>query len=720
MSWAITQKPAFWTDFISQDKAMQERITNELEVLAKDPVTPRGDVIKKLIGWENVWRYRIGSFRLIYAADPNIHVINLLMFGPRGNVYERFNYDPEAEPAYDFVFNTNVAESLEPQEEVQEWQKHPEWFKPDKNEGKQKDDDYPLPHALTTEILTRGLVPKEYHDILIACRTELELLSSVEQGVPDMWVERAIDLVKPAGIVEVSRQPNYRLLDPSDLEKFAEGTLRTFLLALDNTQAQLTDWALKGPTLVKGGPGSGKSTVALYRVREMVKKHLDETGEIPRILFTTYTNALTRFSESLLQQLLRDIVGDGIPAQIRITNIDKVVWQIIKYDQVPIDGYPPFRVDEKKYLAPAFDKLDFSTMSEIDRLLTRSALDNMRSDYVLDEFDWVIEGQNCLTLEDYLQANRIGRGIPFTEGVRRAIWHWYQAWRDEMNGRGLYTWGQLRQAAFEAAQSGRFSEKWDYVLIDEAQDLTPAAIALGVELCKSPQGVFLTADANQSLYNQGFSWSQVHDNLQIRGRTRILRRNYRTTQEIALGALDLLTSNAADMEAAVQTFVHQGMEPILYAAKGGEDQAKWIAHQITKAARELRLPLNAAAVLVPSKRLGERLAKILEEEGLTAKFVAGKDLQLEERHIKVMTLHSAKGLEFPIVAIAHVEEDRFPYGGVQIDDVKEEAEHIEKHRRLLYVGCTRAMRRLFLTYDSYMPSMFIKDLSAKNWQRIGA
>jgi superfamily I DNA/RNA helicase len=112
--------------------------------------------------------------------------------------------------------------------------------------------------------------------------------------------------------------------------RYAEGALATFLLRLDERQAHLTEWALAGPTLVKGGPGSGKSTVALYRVRSLVKHHMAETGQVPSVLFTTYTNALTSSSQ-LLHQLLRDELelkeNGRLPAQIRITTLHKTaVW----------------------------------------------------------------------------------------------------------------------------------------------------------------------------------------------------------------------------------------------------------------------------------------------------------------------------------------------------------------------------------------------------------
>src|SRR5206468_3731712 len=105
----------------------------------------------------------------------------------------------------------------------------------------------------------------------------------------------------------VARQPDLLLSEPEDLLRYREGELLGFLLRLEPEQEKLAQWAIlaKGATLLKGGPGTGKSTVALYRVREILAAWKKQKRDAPRLLFTTYTRALTRISE----QLLRSLVG---------------------------------------------------------------------------------------------------------------------------------------------------------------------------------------------------------------------------------------------------------------------------------------------------------------------------------------------------------------------------------------------------------------------------
>lgn len=277
----------------------------------------------------------------------------------------------------------------------------------------------------------------------------------------------------------------------------------------------------------------------------------------------------------------------------------------------------------------------------------------------------------------------------------------------------------MRQFARDQVRSGKFTRCWDYVIVDEAQDLTPLAIALCVDLCRDPSGLFLTADANQSLYNRSFRWRNVHEQLKVTGRRRILRRNYRSTRQIAHAASELLIDmDGLDAEAEGQEYVHAGTMPAIYGADGTADQARWLASQICAAARELRLPVYGAAVLVPFNSLGETMTALLTRHGLPARFLPSRDVRLEQRCVKVMTLHAAKGIEFPIVAIAHLEADRLPRQ-TRATDAEDIREHLEHQRRLFYVGCTRAMRHLFATYDRSLPSPFLDLLSDPKWVRVG-
>ena len=95
MTWLITHKPAYDSDFVELSKDLQRQANKAHAELEVNPITPRGNTIVPLKGWDNLWRYRLGDYRLIYSALPQQHVVQLLAIGPRKDVYQRFNYDPD-------------------------------------------------------------------------------------------------------------------------------------------------------------------------------------------------------------------------------------------------------------------------------------------------------------------------------------------------------------------------------------------------------------------------------------------------------------------------------------------------------------------------------------------------------------------------------------------------------------------------------------------------
>ncbi|MDX1615343.1 MAG: 3'-5' exonuclease, partial [Candidatus Promineifilaceae bacterium] len=92
-----------------------------------------------------------------------------------------------------------------------------------------------------------------------------------------------------------------------------------------------------------------------------------------------------------------------------------------------------------------------------------------------------------------------------------------------------------------------------------------------------------------------------------------------------------------------------------------------------------------------------------------------REFDLDETFIKVTTLYAAKGLEFPIVVVAHAEDGRLPRD-TDATAAEELVAHLADQRRLFYVGCTRAMRYLFVAYDRQLPSPFVQELSEARWR----
>ncbi|MBW6474131.1 MAG: UvrD-helicase domain-containing protein [Anaerolineaceae bacterium] len=701
MTYVISFKRSFLSDYVQLGRNMQKRINFAVAEVEQKPVTPRAATIKNLKYHERLWRYRIGDYRMVYAAYPEKNLVQLLGIGPRGEIYDRLGYHPD-EPQYE-NYSEILEEALDPgQEKPVEWL---QYLQPDQEAAQSQD----LPYRLTPDLLSRWGIPQEYHPLFEGCETEDQLQNC---GAPESYIFRLMDCLWPATAEEIVDDPNYVLQNPQDLARYASGDLRAFLLLLDKDQENLTNWALQGPTLVKGGPGSGKSTVAMYRVRELIKAASKEKQDI-KVLYTTYTNALVEYSRQLIEYLLEDIEDDGVDLQV--TTLDKIAYHIVQQVEGRLDMASRqellYALASGRANLTNYDKnlkIKYANLSEGIRLLG--------DDYLLEEIEWVIEGQGIETLRGYLDADRTGRGVAMDQRTRSIIWLLYENYQKFLKTLGKTSWAGLRRKAFQYVKSGQWEgEKWGFVIVDEAQDLTPVALALCLEICQSPEGIFLTADASQSIYNKGFAWKNVHDSMRVTGRTRILRRNYRTTRQIALAAHAIIRhSGAGDEEALDQTYIHVGPKPTMYESLNSDEGYTWLANQLKKAVSELKMPLSSIAVLGPHNWMVEEAAEKLSNYGLDTTYVSG-NINLETPSAKAMTLHSSKGLEFPIVALIYIEEDFIPYRGrdQRIEDMEK---HLAKENRLLFVGMTRAMRRLFVLHRQGRGSSFLRDLDPSLWQ----
>jgi superfamily I DNA/RNA helicase/mRNA-degrading endonuclease RelE of RelBE toxin-antitoxin system len=690
----IIQKPGFLDDLLTLEKSVQKKVTKAVTTIRADPF---GSTSKKLKGYQNVYRSRIGDHRLCYSVGTGC--VSLLAVGPRKNIYDRFDVEQYVVRDVDFDSAKVRVIPTAPGDAI------PSTLPP----GEDTSDATPSAGATDKNVLLRALlevwgIPEEHHKAILKCRTPEDL---IELKVPAEHIGTILHVQSPPHAEELAEQPSLVLNEPEDLDKWLDGSFAGFLLRLDPEQEKAAAKTLKGPAMVKGGPGTGKSIVALHRIRNMFSPEAQTTlfgGSKPRVLFVTYTNSLTRASQQLLRTLL-------LPADLERVDVMTLDALAAKYAR----GAPPNRAGTKEMREFA-EMAKTSTKFSGDVAKSKSYADavaKLSPDYLVDEFEWVIDGRGISSLSEYVEAPRAGRGTRFDLRTREAVWQVYREWRELLHQEKHATFGQVQLAALAAAQRMDPDKKYDCVVVDEAQDLKPAGIRLALAMCKSPEGFYLTADEGQSIYSRGYSWKSVSEDLRLQGRTVTLKRNYRSTAEVQ-AATDqfLVASGLSDSERKLEAVRH-GDKPVAIEAAG--DIVEVLANELQSWTREHRVPIWSTGVLVRSKVWGDKVATRLKELGLPAEFVGSGSLDLEAKHVKVMTVHTAKGLEFPIVAVIPLANNVFPPRAKSVEEA-DRKESDQQERRLFHVAMSRAMRRLVVVYPKADPSDFVADLDSSLWE----
>lgn len=445
-----------------------------------------------------------------------------------------------------------------------------------------------------------------------------------------------------------------------------------------------------GPAQITGGPGTGKTVVALHRVKHLLGRSPDS-----RILLTTYTGALARSLRSGLALLLdhdRALLG-----RVTVTTVDALAQRTVR----KLSGNPGTALGDKD------ERLRWQRLARTLELPWNDA-------FLAQEYRHVVLAQDLRAHSEYRDCLRRGRGSALGRAQRERIWQAVARFEDELDRDRACTWLQLcAQAARLLRDKPGEGPAYDHVVVDEAQDLHPAQWRLLRALVpEGPDDLFVTGDPHQRIYDARVSLRSL--GISVTGRGARLRLNYRSTEEILRWSRALLdgepvadlTGDDRDSLAGYRSLLH-GAQPVCegHGTEQAEDEAvvrrvlDWVEAGV--APSEIAV---CARFHTRTARLGDRL----DEAGLPV--VQVKDGDPEDTvGVRVSSLHSLKGLEFRCVAVAGVTASAFPLQAAVTPlgvDRLQHATDLAAERCLLFVACTRAREGLYASYSG-RPSEFL-------------
>jgi len=250
-------------------------------------------------------------------------------------------------------------------------------------------------------------------------------------------------------------------------------------------------------------------------------------------------------------------------------------------------------------------------------------------------------------------------------------------------------------------------------VVDECQDITAGQLRFLAALAgTSTDALFFAGDLGQRIFQQPFSWTQY--GVDIRGRSRTLRINYRTSHQIRSQADQLLDPESRDVDGNVQDrrgaiSIFNGPEPDIRECDDTDSETEQVADWIEQHRSEGLTP-REFGIFVRSEAEITRAESALQLAELSYERLQPSAMRLGSK-ATLSTMHLAKGLEFRTVIVMACDEDVIPNAEriKAITDDSDLDEVVATERHLLYVACTRARDHLLITSGDTC-SEFVEDL----------
>ncbi|WP_431480277.1 3'-5' exonuclease [Pseudomonas simiae] len=511
----------------------------------------------------------------------------------------------------------------------------------------------------------------------------LELATGGKPRIPDFSVEQSSPFDHP------DAQRRFRVMaDVEELQRALDCPWEKWAVFLHPEQRQWVERDYSGPARVSGSAGTGKTVVALHRAAVLVRAHPEA-----RVLLTTFSNTLANALHAKLKWLLSN--EPRLAERIDVYSLEAIGLRLYKSRIGPVSVASRERV-----------------RALIDEASQVVGGHKFSMHFLLTEWEQVVDAWQLKEWEAYRDVARLGRKTRLPEAQRKVLWGIFERVQIELKALNLVTMPEVfTTLATNVAKSDKVI--FDHAIVDEAQDIGVAHLRFLAALGGGrANALFFAGDLGQRIFQQPFSWKSL--GVDVRGRSRTLRINYRTSHQIRLQADRLLGPTVTDIDGITEdrsdtVSVFNGPQPTVHVLKTVRDEIESVASWMRARTQAGFLP-HEFGVFVRSAAQVDRASQAVAAAGLSFK-VLDEQVDTESGYVSIGTMHLAKGLEFRAVVVMGCDDEVIPLQE-RIETVGDDAdlkEVYDTERQLLYVACTRARDELVVTSVS-PASEFLDDL----------
>jgi hypothetical protein len=512
------------------------------------------------------------------------------------------------------------------------------------------------------------------------------LLELATGGTPRM-AARGVASANPFDHPDAQRR--FRVMsNVAELEAALNFPWDKWAVFLHPEQRQWVERDYAGPARVSGSAGTGKTIVALHRAAHLARSNPDA-----RVLLTTFSDTLAGALHTRLKRLVAS--EPRLAERIDVLSLNAI-------------GKRLYKAQHGQFTLVSTDI--------VRQMLSDASMavggHKFSLHFLVTEWEQIVDAWQIVRWEDYRDITRLGRKTRLPELQRTVLWAIFERVHQALTAQNLITHAGLF-SNLATTLYGMKHPPYDFAVVDEAQDLSVAHLRFLVALgARRSDALFFAGDLGQRIFQLPFSWRSL--GVDIRGRSRTLRVNYRTTHQIRQQADRLLGKQTVDVDGNVDNrndtvSVFNGPTPLVRAAHDEADEIKmvgaWLAEQMCAGV----LPQEIGVFVRSEAQLARAQAAVTAAD---VPFVLlDEHAETVGDHVSIATMHMAKGLEFRAVVVMACDDEVIPLQ-VRIESVGDNAdlqEVYDTERHLLYVACTRARDQLFVS--GIVPvSEFLDDL----------
>ena len=516
------------------------------------------------------------------------------------------------------------------------------------------------------------MLPVEAYEglfLMAAGDTASQVLSDRETRV-----DRRVDISDFAAAIETPEsRSRFVVVDDEALIAIMNAPLAQWRVFLHPSQQKLATGKRSGPVRVLGGAGTGKTVVAMHRAKWLAE---NATTSGKKVLFTTFTRNLAIDIEDNLKTLC----SAETLFRIEVKNLDAWVHSFMRSRKL-----------EHRIVYSRSE--DGAQQAWQLALSVKDGSLDLTEKFYEEELEQVVLAQGVRSRDDYRVARRTGRGVVLSRSKRDVIWPVFEEYRAQLAVRKLK---EVDDAYAEVAElilkerddATKAMASYSAIVIDETQDFGPQALRLIRAIVEPGENdLFFVGDGHQRIYSRNKA-AMSKCGIDIRGRSKKLYLNYRTTDEIRRQAVAMLEGcdvddldDGHDETKRYKSLSHGPVPDILNV--GSMDEVLPILLDKLRSWSSQAIPdvHETACVIAPSKKQRDAIGNFLERNGLQTQTIdENQNAGVVHERVFVATMHRAKGLEFDRVAVVAPKS--------YLGDLRD----TENHRKLMYVAVSRAKR----------------------------